>query len=92
MLTKQSDRFNNLHCESITLLWLLVIVLCLIITGCGANPPMYLSSHAITSEEVSIYLISGPDCAPPCWHGLYAGETSMDQATEIINGLSFIDP
>jgi hypothetical protein len=91
MLRKQSNRFNNLHCKCRTLLWISIVFLCLIITGCDVNPPMYVSSHAFTPEEISTYLISGPDCTPPCWHGLYAGETSMDQTIEIINGLSFID-
>ncbi|HSQ18189.1 MAG TPA: hypothetical protein VLM83_10855, partial [Anaerolineales bacterium] len=40
--------------------------------------------HLVTLEQLRNRWISGTPCAPPCWEGITPGQTSADEAIEIL--------
>jgi hypothetical protein len=58
----------------------IVMVLVLFIAACAPTPPLrndkYLHDDSFVSDD---------PCGPPCWRGITPGETSWEEALQIIN-------
>jgi hypothetical protein len=75
------------------------LTLLLVLVACGRNPSEYqitLPTPAPTltppprtalpfTAELQTNWLAGKPCAPPCWEGVIPGQTSLDEAINILN-------
>lgn len=66
-------------------------LLTLLVTGIiGASGCLPITPLPPPVQDES--LVTTKPCLPPCWYGIYPGQTTLEEAIEIVKGLSFVDP
>jgi len=69
------------------------ISLSIILSACGIkslSPPATFT--ALTPQFMDKSLESGNPCFPPCWYGIEAGESNVEEIKETLKSLYFLNP
>jgi hypothetical protein len=69
-----------------------LVSVCFTLAACGRQTETPAPRITPDAELMDVSLLTCEPCEPPCWYGLVPGESTFDEAWEVLPGLPFIKP